>query len=88
MLWFDIAATEAEIDCQKIWTFVSKLVQLSGIKVGIIGNREEWEVKFGSANACSQFSVFPLYYSGEKSFEPFAGWDTYQFSVGEFKKNV
>jgi hypothetical protein len=88
MLWFDVARTEEEIDCQKIWTFVSRLAQISGSQVGIIGNRREWERKFGSAGACSQFSVFPLYYNGFQSFEAFAGWDAYQFTIGEVKRNI
>jgi hypothetical protein len=82
MLWFDVARTEAEISCDQLWTFVRKVQELTGKQIGIIGNKQDWADKFGSEAACSQFSLFPLYFSGEK-FEPFAGWSGYQFSIGK-----
>jgi hypothetical protein len=66
MLWLDVANTEAEINCEMIWTFVSKLKALTGKRVGIIGNRQEWAEKFGSERDCTQFSVFPLYFKGQQ----------------------
>jgi hypothetical protein len=65
MIWFNVARTELEINCEMIWAFVAKVGALTGKRVGIIGNREEWVDKFGSEAACSQFSTLPLYFSGE-----------------------
>lgn len=80
MLWFDIAITTPDITCEQLWTFISRIRIVTEKKIGIIGNRKEWIAKFGSATACSQFSVFPLFHKGSDEFQSFAGWSDYQFS--------
>ena len=89
MLWFDVANTnQAEVTCEKVWTLISTIEYMSQRKIGIIGNKQDWVRKFGSESACSQFSRYPLFYSGFGPFETFAGWKDFVYSKGQSFSNV
>ena len=54
MLWFEVAlAKEEDVTCEQMWTMITTIEYMSKRKIGIIGNKEDWIWKFGSAEACS-----------------------------------
>ncbi len=47
MIWFDLTLTGPEVDCSRLWVFISNLQQLTGKPIGMIAAKQGWIEKFG-----------------------------------------